>query len=133
MMIHVMRDGQQFGPYTLEDLNAYLAQGTLLPTDQAWYEGAPDWVAITQVPGVVMPGAAPAPTAAPVAEAFDPMAAANPAVAETEAAAMSAANQGNKKKKMLIIGGSALGVVAIIVILYFVLPRLAHHRGRGSE
>ena len=39
-MIHVMRDGQQFGPYTIEDINAYLAQGTLLPTDQAWYEGA---------------------------------------------------------------------------------------------
>ena len=43
-MIHVMRDGQQFGPYTIEDINAYLAQGTLLPTDQAWYEGAANWM-----------------------------------------------------------------------------------------
>ena len=58
-MIHVMRDGQQFGPYTIEDINAYLAQGTLLPTDQAWYEGAANWMLITEVPGVVH-GAAPA-------------------------------------------------------------------------
>ena len=25
---------------TIGDINAYLAQGTLLPTDRAWYEGA---------------------------------------------------------------------------------------------
>jgi cytochrome c551/c552 len=52
MMIHVSRDGEQFGPYTLEDANAYLAQGSLLPTDQAWYEGAPDWLPIIEVPGI---------------------------------------------------------------------------------
>ena len=52
MMIHVSRDGEQFGPYTLEDANAYLAQGLLLPTDQAWYEGAPDWMPLPQVPGI---------------------------------------------------------------------------------
>jgi len=118
MMIHVMRDGQQFGPYTLEDVNTYLAQGTLLPTDQAWYEGAPDWMLITQVPGVLAPGTAPA----PVAAAADPMAAANPAVAAAEAAVLSAENQGSKKKKILIIAGSAMGVVGIALVLCFVYP-----------
>ena len=52
MMIHISRDGEQFGPYTLEDANAYLAQGSLLPTDQAWYEGTVDWMPITEVPGI---------------------------------------------------------------------------------
>jgi hypothetical protein len=52
MLIHVSRDGEQFGPYTLEDANAYLAQGSLLPSDQAWYEGAPDWLPIIEVPGI---------------------------------------------------------------------------------
>ncbi len=52
MLIHVSRDGAQFGPYTLEDANAYLAEGSLLPTDQAWHEGAPDWMPITEVPGI---------------------------------------------------------------------------------
>ncbi len=55
MLIHIQRDGQQFGPYTLEDLNQYLADGSLLPTDLVWYEGASDWVHMNQVPGVVMP------------------------------------------------------------------------------
>jgi hypothetical protein len=55
MLIHIQRDGQQFGPYTLEDLNQYLADGSLLPSDLAWYEGATNWVHMNQVPGVVMP------------------------------------------------------------------------------
>ena len=123
MMIHVMRDGQQFGPYTLEDVNAYLAQGTLLATDQAWYEGAPDWMLLTQVPGVLSPGAAPVPAAVvPVAVAVDPMAAANPTVAAADAAVVSAANQGSKKKKTLVIAGSAVGVLVIAGVLCFVYP-----------
>ena len=121
MMIHVMRDGQQFGPYTLEDVNAYLAQGTLLPTDQAWYEGAPDWMLLTQVPGVLSPGAAPV-SAAVVPVAVDPMAAANPAVAAADAAVVSAANQGSKNTKTLVIAGSAVGVLAIAGVLCFVYP-----------
>ena len=115
VMIHVMRDGQQFGPYTIEDINTYLAQGTLLPTDQAWYEGAANWMLITEVPGVVH-GAAPAPV---VAEA-DPMAAANPEVAVAEAGAAAAAVGGAKKKKLIIIGGSVAGVVAIAGVLFIV-------------
>jgi len=115
-MIHVMRDGQQFGPYTIEDINAYLAQGTLLPTDQAWYEGAANWMPITDVPGVVH-GAAPA----PVVAGADPMAAANPEVAVAEAGAAAAAVGGAKKKKLLIIGGSVAGVAVIAGVLFFVL------------
>lgn len=115
-MIHVMRDGQQFGPYTIEDINAYLAQGTLLPTDQAWYEGAANWMPITDVPGVVY-GAAPAPMVA----GADPMATANPEVAVAEAGAAAAAVGGAKKKKLIIIGGSVAGVAAIAGVLFFVL------------
>ena len=90
VMIHVMRDGQQFGPYTIEDINTYLAQGTC-PTDQAWYEER-QLMLITEVPGVVH-GAAPAPV---VAEA-DPMAAANPEVVVAEAGVAAAAVGGAKK------------------------------------
>ena len=57
MLIHINRNGEQFGPYTLEDLNAYLAQGTLFPTDLAWWDGAPGWAQMNEVPGVVLPGA----------------------------------------------------------------------------
>ena len=53
-MIHILRDGQQFGPYSLEEINAFLADGSLLPSDQAWYEGAPEWIPLTEVPGVAL-------------------------------------------------------------------------------
>ena len=55
MQIHIDRQGQRFGPYPLGQVNQYLASGNLLPTDQAWYEGAPGWMPITQVPGVTAP------------------------------------------------------------------------------
>jgi hypothetical protein len=133
MNIHVMRDGQQFGPYTLEDVNAALAQGTLLPADQAWYEGAPDWMLLTQVPGVISPGAAPVPAAAvPVAVAVDPMAAANPAVAAADAAVVSAVNQGSKKKKTLVIAGSTVGVIVIAMVLCFVYPGFLKDKTGGD-
>jgi hypothetical protein len=40
------------GPYTAEQINEYLAQGALLPTDYAWHEGLPDWVRVTEISGV---------------------------------------------------------------------------------
>ena len=56
MLIHVSRDGQQFGPYTPEDVQAYLADGSLLTTDLGWVEGTADWVPLPQL---VSGGAAP--------------------------------------------------------------------------
>jgi len=65
MQVHVDRGGERFGPYNLEDVNAYLTNGTLLPTDQAWQDGMADWVPITQIPGVTAPGGAAAPPPPP--------------------------------------------------------------------
>jgi hypothetical protein len=56
MQITIARDGQQMGPYSLEMVNACLAQGMLVPTDMAWYEGAPGWVPLPQVPGASIAG-----------------------------------------------------------------------------
>ena len=51
MMIHVSREGQQFGPYTQEDAQAYLAEGSLLATDLGWTEGSAEWVPLSQLVG----------------------------------------------------------------------------------
>ena len=51
MMIHISRDGEQFGPYSPDQVQEYLAAGQLLPTDLAWYEGAADWVPVITVAG----------------------------------------------------------------------------------
>ena len=56
MQVHIDRDGERYGPYSIEEINAYLANGTLLPTDLAWQDGMTDWLPIDQVIGVVIPG-----------------------------------------------------------------------------
>ena len=49
MQLYVSRDGQQFGPYTIEDARAHLAAGSLLPTDLAFLDGAPNWAPLVEV------------------------------------------------------------------------------------
>jgi len=69
MQIHVARDGKQLGIFSLEEINRQLAAGTLNLSDQAWYEGAPGWAALSTVPGVSAasaPGSVPQISPAPV-------------------------------------------------------------------
>src|SRR3954470_17695243 len=53
MQIHVARDGKELGVFSLEEINRQLAAGTLRLSDQAWYEGAAGWAALSTVPGVI--------------------------------------------------------------------------------
>ena len=54
--ITISRDGQQFGPYTLEQVNTYLQAGNLLPTDLAWNPETSAWLAVSTFPGVQLDG-----------------------------------------------------------------------------
>ena len=65
MQVHLERSGQQFGPYSIEEINTYLGSGQVLSTDMAWYDGAPGWVPLSQVPGVQVGGSPPAPPVPP--------------------------------------------------------------------
>ena len=49
MQLYVSRDGQQYGPYTIEDARAHLAAGSLLPTDLTFLDGAPNWAPLAEV------------------------------------------------------------------------------------
>jgi hypothetical protein len=53
MQIHLARNGQAMGPFSLEEVNRQLAAGTLTGTDLAWYEGAAGWAPLSSVPGVI--------------------------------------------------------------------------------
>ena len=55
MVYHVSRNGQVYGPYTLEDLQRYVASGNVLLTDLAKGEEMPDWVPVAQVLGASAP------------------------------------------------------------------------------
>jgi hypothetical protein len=82
MQITINRDGQQYGPYPIEDAAAHLATGGLLATDWAFMEGMTDWAPLGEV---IAAAQAPTPVAAPV-----PPAAAQPAAAQPAAQPMAA-------------------------------------------
>lgn len=57
MPYQISRDGQLYGPYTLEDLQRYVASGNVLLTDLAKSEEMTDWVPVSQI---LSPGSGPA-------------------------------------------------------------------------
>lgn len=70
MPYHVTREGQTYGPYSLEDLQRYVASGNVLLTDLAKDDDATEWVPVAQILGVsaapVAPSTAPGYVPAPV-------------------------------------------------------------------
>jgi hypothetical protein len=72
MQIHVARDGKELGVFSVEEINRQLAAGTLRLTDQAWYEGAAGWAALSTVSGVGAAPASQAPQVSPAAVATTP-------------------------------------------------------------
>ena len=100
MQIYISRDGEQNGPYGIEDVNAYLEDGTLLPTDLACQDGMTEWVPISQIPGVAISGDSvetPIPPSQPVPN-------------------------GNKKKILIGIG-AGMGLLALIAGIWFFFIR----------
>jgi hypothetical protein len=49
MQYQVSRNGQTYGPYTLEDLQRYVASGNVLPTDLAKSEEMADWLPVSMI------------------------------------------------------------------------------------
>tara|TARA_B000000441_G_C21738575_1_gene351840 strand:- start:84 stop:1754 length:1671 start_codon:yes stop_codon:yes gene_type:complete len=53
--VFLYQNGQQVGPYQVEDLQNWIQTGQLKITDQAWFEGCPNWVTLAEVPGIILP------------------------------------------------------------------------------
>jgi len=80
MQYQVSRNGQMYGPYTLEDLQRYVASGHVLYSDLAKSEDMAEWLPVSRILGVVPPGTpppgappaypAPSPYAQPASGAF---------------------------------------------------------------
>lgn len=56
MQIFIQHQGQQTGPFPLEQVRAGLANGTYQPTDLAWHEGAAEWLPLGTIPGISSAG-----------------------------------------------------------------------------
>jgi formylglycine-generating enzyme required for sulfatase activity len=59
--ITIHRDGQNYGPYSLEEVREHLATGTLVLTDMAFLEGASEWTTLNLVPGIATSSPRPPP------------------------------------------------------------------------
>jgi len=105
MQVHIDRNGERYGPYSIEDINAYLANGTLLPTDLAWQDGMTDWLPVSQISGVGDPGM---PAGAPSPHTHD--------IVPQPAATVG-------KKKLLIGIGSGVGLLVLVVAVWFFFLR----------
>jgi len=74
MNYFIKRDQQEYGPYTLADLQRYLAQGNILMSDLARSEGMTDWAPVSQIIGnIPVQAAPPAATYVPQGSAAAPM------------------------------------------------------------
>ncbi len=49
MTYQIARDGQLYGPYTVDDLRRYIASGNVLPTDLAKSEEMTSWIPVAQI------------------------------------------------------------------------------------
>ena len=141
MQIHIDRGGQRLGPYSVEQVNAHLTDGFILPTYLGWTDGMADWVPITQVSGVTSAEGTPPPP--PAAEGSScPMCQAvvtadqvfcmgcgtNLKGGGTPVAQTAMKPAGNKK---LMIGiGAGVGVLALAAVGYFVIyTKLSDNEG----
>ena len=98
MQIHIDRSGQRFGPYPIEQINVLLADGTLLETDLGWTDGMAEWLPLSQLQGVILPGQPPA--------------------ADTKSGM--AQSSGSRKKKLMIGAGATVGAIVLALAAWFI-------------
>lgn len=72
MKYYIKRDLNEYGPYTLADLQRYVAQGNISLNDLTRSEGMADWVPVSQVIGNIPPVPSPQAPAAAVSGAAYP-------------------------------------------------------------
>ena len=56
MPILVVKDGQQLGPFSPEEINSQLAGGILEPSDLGWTEDYETWTSLSSMTELIMPG-----------------------------------------------------------------------------
>jgi len=53
MDLYITRNGQQLGPYSLDEANKKLRGGVIESSDLAWHVGLSEWVPLSEVPGIM--------------------------------------------------------------------------------
>jgi len=105
--IYVVRGTEQAGPFTESDIRAQLAAGTITGDSLIWWDGLPEWTALSKTPLGAAPSvnvAAPAPAAVP-------------APAPTAAVAA----PGATKTSTLAIVSLVLGILGLPMLLCWII------------
>ena len=121
MQIYVGKNGQQLGPFSLEEVNRKLADGTFAASDLAWYEGAAAWAPLSSVTGVVIPPAAaatPAPTPAPK-PAPSPVAS-SPTPIQPNASIVQPVQPARSTKILAVVSWVLMGITLVVSFIPFV-------------
>ncbi len=118
MQIHINKDGQPYGPYTIDQLREYVQQGHFTEQDYACYDGQ-NWVTVVQVPGYAGGAQSQQPQHDAQAQASAQQAQAvahhQAQVAQAQAIAAAATTAAAKKKKIILF--SSIGGVAACLIV----------------
>jgi len=115
MQIHVARNGQRLGQYSVEEVNRKLADGTLLLTDLAWHEGAAGWAPLASIAGVTTPSASTMPILPPPAPI--PVPSAPPAPPTQNGVGGSPPQPVQSYKGMAVASWILLGLTALLSIV----------------
>jgi len=105
MQIYIGRGGQREGPFTIDEIHAKIAQGQARVDDLAWYEGAPGWIPLREVPGLNPPAAAAVPPAIPNSP---------PPIPRATAVPMPIATQ--QPQEGLAIASLILGILGLVML-----------------
>ena len=119
MQIHVARNGQQLGQFSVEEVNRKLADGTFSPTDLGWHEGAAGWAPLSSIAGLTMPAAAasPATLISPPPAPFPPPVAPPPRPAPAQSSASVTPTSGQSVKGLVVTSWVLLGVTFVISLV----------------
>ena len=133
MQIYLNKDGQQYGPYTLAELQQYVQAGHFTPQDHACYDGQ-NWVTIAQVPGLGGGGEAVAtdPQSQQQVQAHAQEAQATQGQEVRQQAVAAVAVDATAKKKKIILWSSIGGAAALIVAGILIVVLMGDDEG-GEE
>lgn len=119
MQLYIARNGQQTGPYSLEDVLGQLRSGRVKPTDLAWYAGAADWQPISSIPQLVA-------NTARLSVQKQP----EPSYEGTAPPLIAAGTQGKPNKSKILITmvvSGVFGLICLIATLFVVIDMQRDH------
>jgi|GEM_PF-12483 len=126
MQIYIYRDNQQLGPYSIEEIKAYLTDGKVQAEDFAWHEGLTEWIPLSQVPGITTN-----PPPLPAAQQPEALKSAASLTSTLPALSLKPAS-GGLKRWVLFFGVNIVSVITICILINL-LGVNAYLEGNGID